>query len=232
MGRSFQIVEQKVRETEFFLDKLEKSSLDIIAAQYYLSAFLSASRSITFTIQSSLNDLEGFREWYKKEQEKLKENQLAKYFVFARNHSQKVGFYPIGSGRTYKDEEGKLRMKIYFTYWYTDKNQYVPEMDVIESCKLYFKELLKIVRECYQKFGARIDPNFRYTEEGMKALNMTIEDVEEENGFPRGWTSMVPDEERIKIFWKNNYNLGVDDIFFKYLGTNRKGEKNTVANNV
>lgn len=221
MGRSFQIVEQKVRETEFFLFQLENSTEDLMAAQFTLSAFLSASRSITFTIQASLKGLEGFDEWYSDKQNELKNNDLAKYFVFARNHSQKVGFYPIGSGRPFKDEIGQFRLKLFFTRLYPDKNEFVPEDDVLESCRKYFSMLLKIVRDCYSKFGVWIDPNSRYTKQGLKKLNLTIEDIEEENGFPRGWTSGIPESERLKIFWKKNYNPGIDDIFIQFLGTDR-----------
>ena len=58
MSRSFQIVEDKIEEAEFFLDKLlfenvDFTQFDFRAAYFYLSAFLSAVRSITFFASSN-----------------------------------------------------------------------------------------------------------------------------------------------------------------------------------
>ncbi|MCQ6277584.1 hypothetical protein JMM81_22280 [Bacillus sp. V3B] len=63
--------------------------------------------------------IEGFESWYAVQQEKLKQNDLAKKFVEMRNKSQKVGTSFIGSARGYKDEDGNSRMKFYFQ---TDDN--------------------------------------------------------------------------------------------------------------
>jgi hypothetical protein len=188
MSRSFQIVEQKVDESEFFLKKILEASynFNLEEAQYYLSAFLSASRSITFCIQASISKLPNFDNWYSVHQDRLKENDLAKYFLFARNHSQKVGFYPIGGGYTILDSNGKKRLAFTFTYFYPEDDKIIPKYEVIAACKEYFTMLLKIVQDCYQNYGADIDPDQYYTLETMKKLNLTIEDFEEELGFPRG----------------------------------------------
>jgi len=227
MSRAFQIVEDKIKETNFFLKKLEHSlSISkILEAQYFLSAFLSSSRSITFSLQTSLNDMKGFEEWYNVIREELKKDRLAHYFVFARNHSQKCGFYPIGYGRMSYENGAKVAVKAFFTRFYPDDKDYVPEIDVLTACNRYFITLLKIVCECYKVFGPWIDPNIRYTKEGMKRANLTIEDVEEENGFEKGWTKGIPLKERIRVFYEQNYNFGIDDILIEFLGIDRFGNK-------
>src|SRR5690349_12742471 len=99
--RTFDLVDFKVGESNYFLEKLFKSR-DLIEVRYLFSAYVSASRSITFCLQASLSDLDGFAQWYELHQTELKRNSLAKFFVEARNVAQKIGAIPISSG-SYKD---------------------------------------------------------------------------------------------------------------------------------
>jgi hypothetical protein len=87
--RSFGIVESKLFESDFFLEKLETASLP--EAEYYLSAFLSATRAVTFALQASLDDHPRFRSWYSHEQECLQKDETALWAKRARNASQKEG---------------------------------------------------------------------------------------------------------------------------------------------
>jgi len=229
MGRSFGIVEQKLEESEFFLSKigetLENDAM-IEEAQFYLSAFASSTRSITFTIQASISDISGFEEWYKYHQDKLKKNKLAKYFLEARNLSQKIGYYLIGGGSSYNDKDDNLKMRYYFQTFNSKQISYVPEDDVLTCCKDYFKILLEVVMDCYKVFGKVIDPEKFFTYENLLQTNKTIEDFEEQAGYPKGWTAM-PDftiEQRIELIKKHHPMPNIDWIFEKYLYTNRFGE--------
>ncbi|MEP7265342.1 MAG: hypothetical protein ABI772_12625, partial [Bacteroidota bacterium] len=137
MARSFQIVEHKIAESDFFLDQLEKTTYDyyqLFQARCFISAFLSASRSITFCLQAAMNDIEGFKEWYVKQQENLKGNTLAKYFVNARNHSQKTGYYPVVYSQIDDDDNNK---KIRWIFWDLEHPdvEYTPDGDIVEACK-------------------------------------------------------------------------------------------------
>ena len=119
MGRPFQIVEDKIEEAEFFLDKLHFEDTNFVRfklqdAQFYLSAFLSATRSITFCLQASLSDSVKFPGWYQRQQEKLKQSELAQFFTEARNLSQKVGYYPLSAARLKPEENGSYRVELYF----------------------------------------------------------------------------------------------------------------------
>jgi len=59
----------------------------------------------------------------------------------------------------------------------------------LTACNKYFILLLELVCDCFKNFGNIIDPvqNFVYcvTEAGK-----SLEDIEEELGFPRGWTKI------------------------------------------
>lgn len=231
MSRAFGIVEDKVEETEFFLSKLitelnEHPYGMLKEAQYYLSAFVAAARSITFTIQASISDIDGFKEWYGLQQSKLKENKLAGYFLEARNLSQKIGYYLIGGGRFYKDEQGRECTQFYFQAFLDDHLKYVPEEDVRKCCITYFKILLGVVMDCYKTFGREIDPELFFTYENMLSSHKTIEDFEEQAGYPRGYTD-IPGftiKQRVELLQQHHPKPQIDWIFNKYLGVNRFGE--------
>lgn len=109
--RSFQVVEDKIYESDFFLDKLNNGLF--FEARYYLSAFLFSSRSITFAIQASLSVVNGFEEWYQEKQEQMRNNSLARFFVRARNETQKQGLFHLNSGKSYKNERGIYVLNIF-----------------------------------------------------------------------------------------------------------------------
>lgn len=228
MARSFQIVEFKIAETDFFLDKLEETTFDSIhffEARNFLSAFLTSSRSITFSLQASLSDISGFKKWYDKHQQSMRQNRLLKYFLEARNSSQKVGYYPLTGGRLYRDSNNLLRAEYHFDRFIKELAEYVPEDDVVTACKKYFVILLEIVFDCYQNFGTVIDPEQYFSFENIRRTGKTIEDFEEELGYPRGWTNIpgATDDERLRAIRREIRYDGIDHILIKYLGKNRFG---------
>jgi len=221
--RSFGIVEEKIEETNFFLEQLMNSKNFLFDARYYLSAFLSASRSITFVLQASISKIDGFQKWYAEQQDKLKQNELARYFLETRNLSQKVGYYPISSGLY-----AKGKVLYYFDHFLEDEiKSPIPKEDVVTACKQYFVLLLEIVQNCFQKFGHIIDP-VQYFIYSITEAGKSLEDIEEELGYPRGWTNIesIPKEERIQILLREfEKDVTIDYVFEKYLGTNRLGKK-------
>ncbi|HXD93907.1 MAG TPA: hypothetical protein VNX01_11895 [Bacteroidia bacterium] len=232
MARNFGIVEGKVIESAYFFSKLEESINKhqiFDDAQFLLSAFLSASRSITFTLQASISDLEGFDLWYAKHQDQLKKSPLARFFLEARNMSQKVGHYLIRSGVSERDTDGKLIQYAYFGKVESKGIDFIPEEDVVTSCKAYFALVLEIVLDCYKVFGRHIDAAQLFTIENLVLTNRSIEDFEELAGYPRGYTSVpgVSDEERMGLLrrYSPQPSPEVDKILVSFLGINRFGEK-------
>ena len=63
---SFDWVDEKLFESDFFLTKLEETAYNFSAARYYFSAFTSAARSVTFALQKVMKRIPGFDEWYLK----------------------------------------------------------------------------------------------------------------------------------------------------------------------
>ena len=229
MSRSFGIVENKVNETAFFLEKLrdEQSSYSLEIPQFYLSAFMSACRSITFSLQASLSDLNGFKDWYNDKQSELRKNKLAKFFLVSRNESQKIGFFPIGSGSTSFDENGNHIMKFYFQQLAPTDNEYIPEEDVVTACDMHFKNLLNLILDVFLSFGNYIDSKQFFTLENMRELNLSLEDFEEQAGFPRGYLDVGFGtlNEKIETLRNSQPAPNIDRIFIHYLGKNRFGEE-------
>lgn len=94
MANSFQVVEEKLQETELFLDLLKSSNPRSFENRCYFSAFVSAARSVTFTLQFSMHGVSGFKDWYSGVQESLRADALAPHFVGIRNEIQKKGSEP------------------------------------------------------------------------------------------------------------------------------------------
>jgi hypothetical protein len=85
--KEFGLVEDKIYEIDFFLRK-KKECTSPQDCKYYVRAFFSASRSVTFILQSSMKGSGGFESWYTLQQEKLKQSGLAKNFEDMRNKSK------------------------------------------------------------------------------------------------------------------------------------------------
>src|SRR5438093_1558527 len=95
MASSFGVVEDKLREAEFFLDQLRNTSRLSFEADCFFSAFVSATRSVTFAMQASLKGVPGFKDWYDSAQKQLKTDPLAPFIVEIRNEVVHSGANPL-----------------------------------------------------------------------------------------------------------------------------------------
>jgi hypothetical protein len=195
MARSFSLVDSKVSEAAFFLERIPSCGYNMFEMRCYLSAFVSSARTVTFSLQAVLKGMEGFDVWYKQKQAELKEDKLARFFHDFRTANQHLGDNPARAGSG-GPGVGPL-------HWFmpTADISNVPEEDVFTSCKQYFVRVLNVIFECYLQFGPHINGKQRYTEEYFSSIGKTIEDAEEELGFPRGWTD-IGDPDSIPYRWQ------------------------------
>lgn len=189
------IVSQKIGETDYFLEQLRKSHSWDDEFNYNFSAFVSALRSITFSLQFVMKKYPNFEEWYKIRQERLRDNKLAKAFVEFRNHAQKTGIIPIAKERS-------LTEGIFYEIpqFYIPTNSEIkecPSGNIIELSEKCLIEILKVVGECYIDFDVYIDPRALFTNKALEKLNWSIEDIEEFYGLPRGYTDMDYGDEEL-----------------------------------
>ena len=223
MGISFEIVEQKLFEADFFLERLNKSGFKMDEARYYFSAFLSSARSVTFTLQASLSDTDEFKDWYEIKQKELGNIPLAKFFLKARNDSQKVGLYHINIGRTLNNNTE------YFFAPFDDSYKFVPETDLYTAGKQFLKILLEVVYDCFQVFGEIIDPEKHYSIDAIKKRGQTVKDIEYEVWGYNKWTDFgISEEETLKYILNKMVKSTIDILFVKYLGKTKNGE--TIVN--
>ncbi|HVR38204.1 MAG TPA: hypothetical protein VMU84_03855 [Thermoanaerobaculia bacterium] len=175
----FWLIDGKLCESDFFLEKLNTAP-DIEAARYYFSAFLSAARSVTFALQKCLGGLAHFDAWYTDQQRELKQHPTAAYFKTIRDQVIHEGLNPLE--RHVRGVGGIVGSNFYLV-------ESAPEQDVVIAGTSYMAILVRIAGEAYQRFWTSVDLPANFTPDDLAARGQTIEDIEEEFGYPRGWSA-------------------------------------------
>jgi hypothetical protein len=97
----------KLGEAKYFLACMEKTNRDKNAFRYNLSAFLSASRSVTFFMQKEFKKMSGFESWYLSKQSQMAGDKIFRFFndqrvktiheqpVSARTHQNRINIPEI-----------------------------------------------------------------------------------------------------------------------------------------
>jgi hypothetical protein len=216
-SRGFWIVSDKIGEADYFLEQLKRSQAMYEEFGYNLSAYVSATRSITFSLQAVMCHYPNFSEWYKPYQEKLRKNDLAKYFANLRNHLQKVGNIPINYSGSMKNG----MMEVDQRFIPIEELKDAPKGEVIELAEQYLIDILKVIKECYIDYHEYVNPNALFTMEGLSKLGWSIEDLEESLGLPRGWTDIEWDgddknEQRLMALSRHGGDESTEQYFEKY----------------
>jgi hypothetical protein len=218
MVRSFQLVEDKLEEAIFFLEKLGDIKFNFFEARCYFNAYVSAARSVTFALQASLNGVDGFDDWYGNEQATLKRNRLARFFVECRNDSQKVGLNQIVGGAGSKDKH-----YLFFGETEVGRHKWIPDENVVTCCRRHISLLCEMLQRCTIEFGPIIDPNQFYTLENLEAIGWSIEDVEQELGLPIGFTNLegrdVSHQDRLSALRKHIPMSSISSTLDRYILT-------------
>lgn len=215
MSRSFGLVDYKVQEAEYFLLELRRLSegFHFGSVQFVASAFVSAARSITFAMQASLKGIATFDTWYEGRQAILRSNPLAKFFHDFRTVTQHLGINVVSAGTSSADG-------IHFYFVPCSDLRYVPEKDVVSASESYFRLVLELVYDCYVHMGPIVNGQLYFTAEHFASRGMSIEDAEEELGFPRGWTDIgCPDAlpYRWELLRRQADGCLIDEQFHRWL---------------
>lgn len=96
MNRQKNATREKLKEANFFLKKLISSRAQLDSFRYYLSAFLSSSRSVSWIMKSEYGNNPEWKKWWQNKQLSDSEYKIFKLFTEARNKSQKSDNYQIG----------------------------------------------------------------------------------------------------------------------------------------
>ena len=95
MASSFGVVEDKLREADFFLAHLCESERLSFESDCYFSAFVTAARSVTDAMRVSMKGVPGFKAWFDEALKRLKTDPLAPFFVEIRNEVVHEGINPL-----------------------------------------------------------------------------------------------------------------------------------------
>lgn len=104
----------------------------------HLNNIIQALRNITFVMQKELAHSNGFEEWYEKQQNKMREDEILKWLVNARNHVVKEGDLK-------KFSYTKVRLKDHY-----DRELFAAKLDAeipMEFVAEWFREKTKIPEE-------------------------------------------------------------------------------------
>lgn len=199
MARPFGIVDTKLEESVYFLEKFQKCGWNLREAQFLFNAFVSSTRSVTFALQASLNGIDGYSDWYGDWQKQLRISKIARFFHNCRTDIQHVGKNFVNGGVSGPD--GPILLLSDGSFGNDAK---IPVPNALLATDLYFRIVCQVVRDAYLKFGHVIDPDVFFSLEGLRLNNLTVEDLEEELGLPRGWTQLdgdhgFTDEDRIGL---------------------------------
>jgi hypothetical protein len=80
---------RRLDETRFFLNLLKDSEKKHPDFDYFLSAFTSAARSVTWVLKAEFVKVPGWQEWYESQSPDKDEKELLGAFTSLRNKSQK-----------------------------------------------------------------------------------------------------------------------------------------------
>lgn len=213
MSRPFGLVDSKVQEAEYFLERILKADRFFFGVRCDAVAFTAAMRSITFAMQSSQKGIPDFDAWYAKKQEQMRSDPLARFFNSFRRISQHIGDNAVIGGSS---SEGNAL----FYFGLLPDLKEVPAIDVASACTAYFRSTLEMVYECYLRFATRINGQWYFTQDNFASLGKTIEDAEEELGLQRGWTQVSGYDDKTRWFYlrKQANGCNIQQEFVTWLG--------------
>ena len=172
----FAYAELKLAEARFFLSRLRRAKANVFLARCYLSAFLSSARSVTFALQAALRHRQGFEDWYAEHGDVLRRNPVARAMKTRRDTAIHRGEPHIEGGSIRKDERGRIVVR----HWFASGD------DVVDHCSAYLALLEQLVSDWRDRFPSERDALFDVDE--LERRRLTVDDVEEMLGYPRGWT--------------------------------------------
>jgi hypothetical protein len=168
--------QHKAKEAEFHLRKAKEHYRCDDTFAFYLSAFLSASRSVTFYMQKQYGKLEGFPEWYCAEQTRMRADNDLKYLNEAR--IEDVHRKPIHTGAARSvsvrldailgkeggeriDEPNPVVTNKYDASEPSTLMRYFAgrkQIEIIEFCSTQFSKIVELVAKCEALFPNKANP--------------------------------------------------------------------------
>lgn len=171
----------RLKESQFFLQKLKENKTKQPDFNYYLNAFIGSARSIFWVMKSEYQDVTGWKEWYDSKQFEPDEDKFVHNVAVMRNEAVKQGlsdtkmqvrinkmpdkledFLEISFAWLNKQQKGaqvdEIAERVLSSSPYKIKDIYYehdkfPGTDIYAVCERYFRLLQDKVLECTELFG-------------------------------------------------------------------------------
>lgn len=224
MSSSFGVVEDKLREAEFFLLKLREAKRQRFEADYYFSAFVTATRSVTDAMRASMEGVPGFEEWFAGALQRLKTDPMAPFFVEIRNRVVHQGVNPLNRVTPEHLREYLFRQlggdrRHVLVVPDASRREHTVLADATSACEQLFSSVVGVVCGCYLRFLTIVDPRWYFTEANFADRGLTLHDALAELGFPSGWAVASPGgPEEWRALRAQQPQCSLNDLFEKYVG--------------
>lgn len=199
---SLLLVEERLFEAHYFIDQMESAGMGLEVG-YNLNAFLSASRAVTFLLQKEMSRVSGFAEWWADRQREMRADPAMRFFVELRNFSQKAGrvrFESMGFG---------LERSTYL-HVFRDGSIKVPEevggIDALDACRLHLAKVARLVIACMDAFPYHTCPRNAVSPNGIAALGLDTDELDQNLGYPRGFSRTLGDGEMQSFFLGKHFD--------------------------
>ncbi len=184
----------------FFLDRLAESADNLFVFRCYFSAFASAAMSVLYALEAARKMIDpDFAAWYGPRRLKLvEEDSITSYVLDRRREAVHVGETRVRSGRMSRGANGKPVYEHFFSL-HLGQSESVT-VDVMSACEHTYKAICGLVDEVPEAFP-RIRPDYFMDAKTLRKEGLTVEDLEESLGLPRGWTFIegCTDQQRLDI---------------------------------
>lgn len=162
----------KIQEAKYFLNQMEKFFENDDIFDYTLSAFLSATRNITFHMQKQYKHQKDFAKWYCQNQIEMSADKELEYLKKARNKDVHVEKIQTGatrqnsiSGNAFivkkgvknkkslkRDDQSLIQSKTKTVRRFFLKVGNENKVGVVPFCERQMNKLTKLVDECEKQF--------------------------------------------------------------------------------
>jgi hypothetical protein len=224
MASSFGVVEDKLREADFFLSKLRESERLSFEEDCYFSAFVTAARSVTDAMRASLEGLPGFKAWFDEALKRLKTDPLVPFFVEIRNEVVHEGINPLNRvslehlradlSRQVRGDRGHV-----LVLPDAGRRDSTVLVNAVDACEQFFTSVVGVVYECYSSFKTVVDARWYFTEANFSSMGKTLEDAVVELGFPPTWAACAPTgPEAWRALRSQQPPCLINDVFDAFLG--------------
>lgn len=213
----------KALEADFFLRKMHAATADLFEFRCYVSAFVSAVRGVAVAMDTTLGQHPGYPAWRAEWQRRLDGNRVARFFAGMSVATQRIGHTPVHLDRSRWVRFGLWETKHHFVAAEPGGAEPTLDLEVMEACTEYLTLWATMVLDCYEHFDIRTAAAL-WSVPSLTRLDLTVDDIEESLGFPRGWTagSDRTDEARLALLRQYSPDAPIDRFFLRYANRTRR----------